>query len=129
MARVAYDPEAFANQPTGRVSKRVKAPAYLAWIRTLPCIVTGRRDVEAAHISYPAPEYGKLGRGLASKESDRWTVPLCSAEHHKQHGMNERAYWQSLGIDPCKVALALYGAYPDAELAMIVIRNIERRAP
>lgn len=116
----------FGNQPTGKSSRRVKDKPYLEWIRQLPCIVTGRLGVEAAHISYAEPSYGKLGRGMGSKESDRWVVPLCPAEHRNQHSMGERAYWSLHGIDPCVVALALYGAYPDAGLAMIVIQNISR---
>lgn len=126
MARVAYDPEAFSNQPTGKASKRVKDDAYLKWIRTLPCIVTGRTEVEAAHVSYAAPEYGKLGRGLGSKESDRWTIPLCPSEHSRQHRGNEREYWRSVGIDPCIVAMALWSAYPNRDRAMVVISNTRK---
>lgn len=127
MARVAYQPGAFSNQPTGKASKRIKDKPYLEWIHELPCIVTGRLGVEAAHISYPEPRYGKLGRGLGAKESDRWCIPLSPAEHRNQHSMGERAYWAAHGIDPCVVALALSAAYPDTGRALIVIRNIERK--
>lgn len=120
---------AFSQQPTGKGSKRVENPKYLDFIRQLPCIVTGRRPVEAAHISFAEPRYGKLGRGKASKESDLWTVPLHPDEHRKQHDGNERAYWQSVGIDPCVVALALYAHFPDLERAELIIRNIERKHP
>ncbi|MCO5159674.1 MAG: DUF968 domain-containing protein [Mesorhizobium sp.] len=121
--------QGFDNQPTGKKSKRVEMPKYLDFIRSLPCIVTGRTPVEAAHVSYAAPRYGKLGRGKASKESDCWAVPLSPDEHRRSHSMNERAYWQSVGIDPCFVAVCLYASYPNHERAMLVIRNIERRVP
>jgi len=127
MARVAYHPEAFQQQPTGKQSKRVKDEKYLDFIRSLPCIVTGRQPVEAAHISYAEPKYGKLGRGKQSKESDCWTVPLCPEEHRIQSNMNEQAYWRRVGIDPCVVAMALYAAYPSEARALLAIRNIERR--
>ncbi|MGE0290636.1 MAG: hypothetical protein AB7I42_25145 [Bradyrhizobium sp.] len=125
MARLAYHPEAF-SRPTGKASKRVENPKYLDWIRTLPCIVTGRAPVEAAHISYREDRYGKLGRGLGSKESDQWAIPLCPEEHRRQHSMNEREFWRSVGIDPCIVAMALHAAFPNTERALLVIKHIER---
>lgn len=117
---------AFMNQPTGKQSKRVKDADYLDFIRSLPCIVTHREPVEAAHVSYAVPEYGKLGRGKGAKESDRWAVPLCPEEHARQHTMNERDYWRSTGIDPCIVAALLYAAYPSRDRALLVINNIKR---
>lgn len=122
----AVPKKGFDHQPTGKISKPVKDKPYLDWIRDLPCIVTGRLNVQAAHISYLAPQHGKLGRGKGAKESDRWAIPLCAEEHRIQHTMNEQAYWASRGIDPCVVALALYGAYPNSGLALIVIQNIKR---
>ncbi len=119
--------QGFDNQPIGKQSKRVKDGAYLDFIRSLPCIVTGKTEVEAAHISFAEPRAGKLGRGKASKESDCWAIPLSPDEHRRQHGMDERTYWRSVGIDPCVVAAFLFAAYPSHERAMLVIRNIERR--
>lgn len=113
----------------GKKSKPVKDRDYLSFLHELPCIVTGKTPVEAAHISYPEPRLGKLGRGKGAKESDLWAVPLHKSEHDRQHSMNERAYWQSVGIDPCVVALAIYAHFPDTERAMLIIRNIERRVP
>jgi hypothetical protein len=123
MARIALPDTAFSKQPTGKHSKPVKDKGYLAWLHELPCLVTRTLPVQAAHISYAEPKYGKLGRGKSQKESDRWAVPLCSTEHERQHKMNERKYWQSVGIDPCVVALALYDAYPNTHLAILVIQN------
>lgn len=125
MVAWAVPKKGFDYQPTGKISKPVKDKPYLDWIRDLPCIVTGRLNVEAAHISFLAPEYGKLGRGKGAKESDRWAIPLCAEEHRLQHTMNEQDYWASRGINPCVVALALRGAYPNSGLALIVIQNIK----
>lgn len=127
MARIAPHPEAFSLQPTGKVSRQVKDKPYLDWLHDLPCIVTGRLGVEAAHVSFAVPALGKLGRGLGRKESDRWAVPLCPEEHRNQHAIGEREYWDLHGIDPCVVALALFGAYPNTGLALVIIKNIERR--
>lgn len=117
---------AFSLQPTGKGSKRVEKPAYLDFIRSLPCIVTRREGVDAAHVSYAEPSAGKLGRGKASKESDCWAVPLHPDEHRKQHGMDEREYWRSVGIDPVQVAAFLHAAYPNRERALLVINNVQR---
>lgn len=48
-------------------------PKYLAWIRTLPCLVCERTPCHAAHT-------GSDG-GTAQKPSDYSAVPLC-ADHH-----------------------------------------------
>lgn len=122
--RILRDPEAFSRQPTGKQSKREKDACYLDFIRSLPCIVTRREPVEAAHVSYAVPAYGKLGRGKGSKESDRWAVPLCPEEHRRQHSMNEQDYWRSVGIDPCIVAALLYAAYPSRDRALLIIKSL-----
>lgn len=93
--------------------KAVKRPAYLDWIRELPCIVTGRVGVEAAHISTASPAHGHFGRGNGMKASDRWTLPLCPVEHRIQHQMREAEYWSTRGIDPYLAALVLWGLYSD----------------
>lgn len=105
-----------------------KDTAYLSFVRSLPCVVTGNFPVDVAHVSYAAPEYGKTGRGKGQKEDDRWTVPLHPLEHRAQHSGNERAYWQRVGIDPCVIALALWGCYPNEELALLVIEHANRQA-
>jgi len=124
--RLPRHSEAFSRQPTGKASKRVENPAYLDWIRTLPSIVSRREGVEAAHVSYAVPAYGKLGRGKGAKESDQWAVPLTPDEHREQHRVGEKAYWASVGIDPCIIAALLYAAYPNRERAMLIISNIQR---
>jgi hypothetical protein len=53
---------------------------YLAWVRSLPCLVCGRAPAEAAHT-------GSDG-GLRQKSSDYSCVPLCR-EHHT---MASRSY-------------------------------------
>ena len=116
----------FDLQPTGKSSKRVEKPAYLDFIRSLPCIVTRREGDEAAHISYSDPERGKVGRGKASKESDCWAIPLSPEEHRRQHSMDEREYWRSVGIDPVPIAAFIHAAYPSRERALLIINNIVR---
>lgn len=126
--RLPRHPEAFSVAPA-KGSKRpaMKDAAYLKWIRELPCIVTGKRPVDAAHVSYADPRYGKRERGKSEKADDRWAVPLHRDEHDRQHRMgDERAYWKSTGIDPLQVALALYGVKGDSDMAMVIIRNARK---
>lgn len=101
--------------------ERVRSKRHLRWLHELPCIVTGTSPVEAAHISYADPCYGKEGRGTGLKEDDCWCVPLAPAQHRKQHGMNERTYWKQCGIDPCAVARDLWECSGNTEKALAII--------
>jgi len=83
--------------------------------------------VQAAHISYAEPKYGKLGRGYGTKEEDCWTIPLGHVTHELQHRQNEKKFWESVGIDPCIVALALWRCSGDYETAVNIIEMARRR--
>lgn len=120
---------AFSLSPTDKKRPAKKEPGYIKWLHELPCLITGTRPVEACHVSYADPRYGKRERGKGEKADDRWAVPLCPAEHRRQHAMDERAYWQTVGIDPLQVALALYGCDRDNTMAEIIIRNARKTAP
>ena len=91
--------------------KPVKKPEYLAFIRSLPCIVTKRMPVEAAHLSFANPSVGHFGRGKSQKAPDRWALPLSLEAHRDQHKGSERKFWQKHGIDPHLVALTLWGVF------------------
>ena len=54
-----------------------RVPAYLAWVRTLPCSVCpARAPSEASH-------HGP--RGIGQKASDLRAIPLCSVCHRDWH--------------------------------------------
>jgi hypothetical protein len=54
--------------------KPTRDPWYLAWIRTLPCLVCGStKGIEASHTG---------PRGLGQKSSDTSAIPLCY-QHHR----------------------------------------------
>lgn len=115
---------------TSRRTKRQRAGGkdHLAFIRSLPCVVTGRTDnVEAAHISYADPQYGKLGRGKGQKEDDCWTLPLCRDEHNIQHQSDEGLYWAVRRINPLVTAAALYIHSGDYERAILILQNAVAR--
>src|SRR5690606_24453829 len=121
-------PEAFSNAPSkGQKRPRIVNGKHLAWIRTLPCLITSQYGVEAAHVRYAAPHLGKRETGKAEKPDDRWTVPLSPGMHREQHSMNEKAFWEKYKIDPCQVAMALHGISGDDEAALVIIRNAGTR--
>lgn len=121
-----YD-TAFSTAPSkGQKRPRKQDGKHLAWIRTLPCLVTGQYGVEAAHIRYAAPAYGKRDTGKAEKPDDRWTVPLSPDAHRAQHNTNEQKFWDHHKIDPCQVALALHGVSGDDDAAIVIIRNARK---
>lgn len=55
-------------------TKPVRNPAYLRWIRSLPCVVCRTRgQIEASHTG---------PHGMGQKSSDLSVIPLC-ARHHR----------------------------------------------
>lgn len=120
--RILRSKTAFSLGMTGRKRPRIHTEKHLAFIRTLPCIITGRTDgIEAAHVRYPDPRFGKPDAGLGKKPDDRWTVPLHWQAHAAQHAGNERRFWEMQGIDPVLVACALWGASGDAEACSVIL--------
>lgn len=75
------------------VVKPIRDRKFLAFVRSLPCVVCGRqRGVEAAHTS--AGE-----RGMAQKVSDRLAIPLCVPHHREYHSLGEKAFAQRHSLD------------------------------
>lgn len=126
--RIQRPATAFANAPTtGKKRPRVHDKDHLAWIRTLPCLITGTRPVDPAHIRYGDERYGKRATGAGEKAHDKYVVPLCRAKHDEQHAMNEVDFWIDHGIDPVQVALALWANSGDDEIADVIIRAARPR--
>ena len=123
MSRIERPRTAFAGQASPKKRPRDKNTGHLDFIRSLPCLVTGRHGVEAAHVRYPDLRYGKAGTGMGEKPDDVWSVPLHADEHRRQHSMSEAEYWRSVGIDPLPVALSLYHVGQNEALALEVIKN------
>jgi len=92
-------------------AKPAKNKDYLAFLHSLPCVVTGVTGIQAAHLSMAAPEYGHWGRGKGSKAPDRWALPLSPEEHARQHDMGEERYWS--GRNPHVLALTIFGLWSD----------------
>ncbi len=78
---------------------RERDEGYLEQIRQCPCLKCGIDPCnEAAHVRMSAP--GKPNPGVGSRPDDRFSLPLCHADHMQQHDVGERDFWHDLGIDP-----------------------------
>lgn len=102
-------------------AKPRKNGGYLKWLHTLPCCVSGKYGVQAAHVSYPSPAHGHWGRAKGTKAPDLFALPLCPDLHDLSHSGkagSEEDFWASTGIVPhqlCLVLWAIYSAYDEAE--------------
>jgi ERF superfamily len=99
------------DRPTG-IDKSVLAVAaprryrnreHLRYVTQQACLVCGRRPSDPHHLRDVQP------RALGRKASDEFAVPLCRSHHRAVHRAgDERAWWQTAGIDPLKVARKLW---------------------
>lgn len=122
-------PTAFSLGAGGKQKRpRVTEEQHLRWLRTLPCVITGGRPVDAAHIRYSDPARGKYETGKNEKPGDRWALPVRSDLHRAQHEGSERLFWIRHGLDPIEIALALWGATGDDDAAEAIIRESVARA-
>lgn len=128
--QIARHPEAFSlDSRTRQKQPRKHASAHLAFIRDLPCLITGARPVEAAHIRFADARYFKRGVGMAEKPDDKWTVPLSPEQHRRQHAMDEKQFWDEAGIDPVFVAAMLWAHTGNDEIAEQIISQARRVSP
>lgn len=102
-----------------------KDPEYLAWIRTLPCCLTGAGQCVAHHLlSVP------FTRGMAYKADDMWAVPLTPEKHVQLHDVDkivadteEQWFWNQNKVLPHILARSLYALRGDYEAAEHLIRR------
>jgi hypothetical protein len=83
---------------------------HLAFVRRLPCVACGKEaPSDAAHVRTATDG------GVGMKPADRYTVPLCTTCHAKQHRMGELSFWSALRIDPLNVSLRLWTISTDVK--------------
>jgi len=105
---------------------RQRDEAHLAFIRTLPCLLTWRSPVEACHIRYGDMQWGKRPTGAGEKPSDVYVVPLHPDLHREQHDMNERLFWMKRGVDPIPLAMAFWVNSGDEATCNAIIETLVR---
>lgn len=98
--------------------------AYLQWLRGRPCYLHGRggcglgdpprkTPIEAAHVDHGGD------KGMGTKASDRFAIPLCQRHHDEQGGkigsFRQRGGWKTFqikyGFDAVKVANEYWRAW------------------
>lgn len=127
--RIVRPDTAFSVAKTKQKRPRIEDKEHLRFIRGLKCAICGAQGPDAAHIRSASPLHGKPETGMQAKASDKFTVPLCRAHHDEQHAAgNELVWWASKRIDPFGLALALYSASGDDDLAEGIL-NANRRVP
>ena len=83
--------------------RRYRNREHLRSVAKQPCLICGRKPSDAHHLRYLQP------RALGRRPSDEFAVPLCRVHHRAVHrARDERAWWQTVGIDPIKVARKLW---------------------
>lgn len=95
-------------------AKPAKKPEYLSWLHTLPCCISGRMGVQAAHVSFANPYWGCYGRAKGTKVPDLFALPLSPQLHELQHSGKlgaEEAFWAHHGIDPHELCVTLWALY------------------
>jgi hypothetical protein len=83
--------------------RRYRNREHLRYVALQACLVCGRKPSDPHHLRHVQP------RALGRKASDEFAVPLCRSHHRAVHRAgDERAWWQTAGIDPVKVARKLW---------------------
>jgi hypothetical protein len=60
------------------------------WLHSLPCIVTGRRPVVAAHV---------VAGGIGFKAGAEWLVPMIDAKHQELHRIGRTSFELKYNVD------------------------------
>ena len=108
---------------------RKEDPDHLAFIRTLPCVHTGRVGVEACHLRSSYIPLNKPHTGMREKPDDRFVLPMTRELHARQHSMNEVSFWAAMGWhwpQVVQLALDLYEHTGDEETCQALIARVRR---
>jgi len=77
--------------------KRIEDPAYIAWIKTISCLI-GKCPV---HSTQSDPHHvNKKGHGsMASRTDDTRAIPLCNHHHREFHQIGRDSFAKKHSID------------------------------
>lgn len=125
--QIARPSSAFSLDPSDKAQSRIRDEKHLAFIRTLPSVISGRYGCEACHVRYGDPMYRKKRTGKGQKPDDCWAVPMLPEEHREQHAGSEVNFWNRHRLDPLAIAQQLYAVSGDTEAALRVIMKDVRR--
>ena len=90
-----------------RFPKR-RCPEYLAYIRTLPCVICGASGVDPAHVR---------SRGAGGDDVGN-TVPLCRECHDSQHTVGRVSFERKHRVDLALAAAGYAEAWDEGRAAI-----------
>jgi len=73
------------------IMKPHRSKKYLAWVRSLPSVISGQPAGDAHHL------IGHGESGMGTKVTDIWTFPLTRGEHTELHNIGWRAWEEKYG--------------------------------
>jgi hypothetical protein len=85
------------------------APGFLQWIRGRNCAVANDDclgKIEAAHVDHGGD------KGMGTKVSDKFAVPLCSHHHAEQHQRGWLTFQDKYDFKALVAANAFWWAWP-----------------
>lgn len=108
---------------TGEKQETFDSEKYRRWIASLPCLITGARNVQCAHIRMNADA------GMGRKPPDWRCVPLSVQQHAWQHDKGELRFWYPYAGYENAAALAkrLYELRFNTPEAVKIIEEWRRR--
>ncbi len=102
---------------------------HLAFVSTLPCVITGRPGVQVCHLRSSCLPLNKRHTGMREKPDDRFVLPMIPQMHARQHSMNEVRFWTAMGWqwqDTVQLALDLYKHTGDEDTCKRLIARARR---
>ncbi len=99
---------------------KIRSTKHLAFVRSQACLVhdgKGNRCngtiIQAHHLTFCG------GHGIALKECDSLTVPLCHSHHINLHHIGEKQWWKHWDIDAEQEAKNLAMLSPDKRVSKL----------
>lgn len=86
------------------------APGYLKWLRGRPCLVSRIRQTLAHCGGKPVAAHVDHGgdKGMGTKVSDKFALPLCSYCHDRQHRIGWESFEKLYGFSGISIAEAYW---------------------
>lgn len=88
------------------------APAFLQWLRGRNCVIGGTcaGRMEAAHVDYAGD------KGMGTKASDKFAVPMCSAHHAESHMAGIKTFEARHGVNLLEASKEYWWRWPGRRL-------------
>jgi len=101
---------------------------YIAFIKSLPCIVTGLPCDDPHHLMRLKDDSGQtVIKGVGRRHPDRWSLPVIRWLHDALHAAgDDEALLASLGFDARSVCAALWAMREDGNRDELARRLLDK---